>query len=149
MIRRILPLAVLVLASACAKPAEPRVEVADALCRPTIANRPVTGCYMTLTASVPDRLLAVASPSSSKVALHSMTMDGGIMRMAPMPRGLALPAGQKTALKPGGDHVMLEALSGPLAVGDEVELRLTFEKAPPVTVRARVANPAPDAHGGH
>jgi copper(I)-binding protein len=40
---------------------------------------------------------------------------------------LPLPAGKTVDLKPGGYHVMLMGLSGPLRAGDTVPLTLTIE----------------------
>jgi len=67
-----------------------------------------------------------------------------------MPRldGLAIPAGQPVTLKPGGEHIMLMGLNGPLREGQSFPLTLTFEKAGAreVTVaveKAGAAGPAP------
>jgi copper(I)-binding protein len=50
-----------------------------------------------------------------------------------------IPAGGTVSLAPGGFHLMLMGPK-PLAVGDTVELVLTFEKAGKVTVKAEVKN---------
>lgn len=126
------------------------VEATDALCRPTPNGRDVTGCYVTLTASQADRLVSVASPSAGVAEIHEMKTEGGIMQMAELPDGLALPAGEAVSLKPGGNHIMLMQVKTPLAAGDTVSLTLTFEKAAPLGVRAAVGQPAPAAgHTGH
>ena len=44
--------------------------------------------------------------------------EGGIMQMAELPDGLALPAGEAVSLKPGGNHIMLMQVKTPLAAGD-------------------------------
>lgn len=83
-----------------------------------------------------DRLVRVASPAAASVELHSMTMDGNVMRMRAVP-SLDIPAG--ASVKLGGDyHVMLVDLARPLAVGDKVPLTLTFEKAGAIDVTADV-----------
>lgn len=118
------------------------VEVKDALCRPTPNGRDMTACYMTVTAKGDDRLMSIAAPDAATAQLHEMKTVNGMMSMGEIAGGLALPAGQAVALASGGDHVMLMGLSRPLADGDTVSLTLGFEKAEPVTVVARVGQPA-------
>ena len=66
-----------------------------------------------------------------------MTMDGTVMKMREAP-GIPLAAGQMVRLAPGGLHIMLMGLKAPLKPGDEVPLRLTFERAPPLDIVAIV-----------
>ena len=72
-------------------------------------------------------------------SVHEMTMDGNVMRMRPVPGGLALPPGQAVTLQPGGYHIMLEGLKSPLKQGQGIPLHLTFAKSNPVDVTATVA----------
>ena len=123
------------------------VEVEDALCRPTPTGRDMTACYMTVTAKAADRLMSIAAPDAATAQLHEMKTVNGMMSMSEISGGLPLPAGQAVALASGGNHVMLMGLSRPLAEGDTVSLTLGFEKAEPVTIVARVGQPAlPGAH---
>ena len=117
------------------------VEVADLVCRETPRGQSQTACYATLTASQPDRLVSVSSPSAASVELHSMSTEGGIMRMSEMVDGLELPAGQGAQLAPGGDHIMVMGLAAPLEGGQSLPLTLTFERAPAVTLDASVGVP--------
>ena len=128
--------------TACQDAAAPSVEVSDAVCRPTPNGRDLTGCYMTLAAATDDRLVSVSTDAAGKAELHEMSTAGGVMTMAEMTDGLPLPAGEVTALQPGGNHIMLMQVTAPLAEGDTVDLALTFADAAPVTVSARVGNPA-------
>ena len=77
-----------------------------------------------------DRLLGASSPAARSVALHGSEEDSGVMRMMPVEGGLPLPAGEAVELAPGGIHVMLMGLDGPLAPGDAVPLTLLFESGP-------------------
>lgn len=150
MTSRLVILTCLALLGACAEPAKPAVSASPAICRPTIADRDVTACYVTLTASTDDRLVRAESPASRVVSLHTMDMSGGVMRMAEMTNGAALPAGTPVAFRPGGDHMMVEGLKQPLRQGDKIVLRLVFEKAPPLEVTATGAQPPlSPGHGGH
>ena len=96
-----------------------------------------------------DRLVSATSPAAQKVEIHSMTMDGGIMRMRPVPDGLPVTAGGKLELKPGGFHIMLIGLKAPLALGSSVPLTLRFAKAGTVTVQLKVERVAYGMEGGH
>ena len=58
-----------------------------------------------------------------------------------------VPAGGKTALEPGGLHVMLIGLKAPLKEGDKFPLTLTFAKAGKVDVEVIVEKPG--AATGH
>ncbi|HZV83884.1 MAG TPA: copper chaperone PCu(A)C [Brevundimonas sp.] len=124
-----------------AEPGAPTVQVADALCRPTPKGRQTTGCYMTLTAAGADRLVSVESPQANIVQIHESRMESNMMMMQQLRDGLPLAAGQAAALAPGGNHLMLLGVKEPLAVGDSIQLTLTFETAAPVEITARIAHP--------
>ena len=121
------------------------VQAEDAWCRPTPNGVFVGGCYVALTSSRTDRLVSVASPASPVVEIHEMRMDGDMMRMGELEDGLPLPAGEVVTLRPGAEHLMLMALSEPLAEGAVVPLTLTFEHAAEVMVEAQVRRPEGDA----
>jgi copper(I)-binding protein len=60
------------------------------------------------------------------VELHSMTLDGGVMRMRALPR-IELPAGKTVNLAPNGLHLMLIDLKRPLKAGDKLPLVLSVQ----------------------
>ena len=64
-------------------------------------------------------------------------MGGGIMKMRKVEK-IPVPAGGSVSLKPGGYHVMLFDLKKDLAVGDSMDVTLTFEQAGEVTLTAQV-----------
>lgn len=132
--------AALVASAAHAAPA-PKVAATDAWCRPTVAGALAAGCYVTLTAKADDRLVAIETPAADHGEIHTMSMDGGVMRMRKLADGLALPAGKAVTLKPGGDHIMLIAPKGPLKEGNKISLTFKFKTAAPVTVEAIVKTP--------
>lgn len=138
-----------VLLSACGgSPVPSKVEVTDLWCRAAPASAPAAGCYVTLTASAKDRFVAVESPAAGQGQIHTMSVDGGIMRMRELKDGVALPKGVPVALKPGGLHIMLIGPKAPMVAGGTVPMTLRFENAPAVTlnapIRARSAAPAGD-----
>ena len=76
-----------------------------------------------------DRLIAVKSDIAERVEIHTMTMQGGVMRMRQLEDGLVLAPKSITELKPGGYHVMFIGLKKPITKGEEIKVQLTFEKA--------------------
>ena len=62
---------------------------------------------------------------------------GGMMGMRPIEK-LPLPAGTAVELKPGSYHIMLIGVKEPLKDGSTIEVTLTFEKAPPITLTVPV-----------
>ena len=72
------------------------------------------------------RLVEVRSPAAKSVEMHTMSMQGDVMRMRQID-GLVLPAGGAVDLSPGGYHLMLVGLVRPLKEGDSVPLTLVVE----------------------
>lgn len=85
-----------------------------------------------------DRLLGGSTPVAGRIEVHSMTMDGGVMRMRPVSGGLAVAAGGRVALKPGSYHLMLIDLKQPLRRGAMVPVTLRFARAGTLRVAFRV-----------
>jgi copper(I)-binding protein len=97
------------------------------------------------TAAREHALVGARSPAARVVELHAHLMDGGLMRMRRVER-VALPPGDAVRLGPGGLHLMLIGLEGPLAPGDRVPLTLEFEDGTEAEVTAPVRRPEPMAH---
>ena len=47
-----------------------------------------------------DRLVGISSPVASKLEIHQMVMDKGVMSMRPVPGGLEIKPGQTVVLNP-------------------------------------------------
>ena len=109
--------------------------------RATPGGAKVAGGYVrvTNTGSQADRLTGAAVAIAGRAAIHSMTMAGGVMKMAAVPDGLAIAPGQTVELKPGGFHPMFEDLKSAPKVGEPVQGTLTFERAGTVPVTFAVA----------
>ena len=118
--------------------------------RATAPGARAGGAYFTVENRGPqeDRLIAVASPVSAAAELHTMAMDGNVMRMRAV-RAIDIPPGAQVALKPGGFHVMLLDLKQPLAVGEKIPLTLTFERAGTIEVTVNVESMTPAAPAAH
>jgi copper(I)-binding protein len=93
------------------------------------------GAFLTIQnqGTTTDKLISAHSPAAGTVQIHTMSMDGGVMRMREIP-GLDLLPGATVALKPGGYHLMLLDLKHPLAAGDKLPLTLIFEHAGSIDV---------------
>jgi copper(I)-binding protein len=122
--------------------AQPHVQ--DAWARPTVQGQTVGGAYFRIDGGpAGDRLLAISVDIAQSVELHTMRMDGDVMRMRQLD-SVDVPAKQSVEFKPGGMHVMLIGLKTPLKVGNNFPMTLRFEKAGSVSVNVRVL-PAPPA----
>lgn len=72
-------------------------------------------------------VLSAESPAASVLQLHeSVVKDSGDMVMQEKKTGFIVPAGGSLELAPGGNHIMLMALTGPITAGDEVTFTLTL-----------------------
>lgn len=104
------------------------VAVMPGFVRPAPPGASSTAGYLTLTAASDDRLLAADAPGFGAVELHTVTAEGGVSRMRRVD-GVPLPAGEAVPFEPGGYHLMMMAPEAPLAVGDTLDVTLTFERA--------------------
>ncbi|MBX6318403.1 copper chaperone PCu(A)C [Pigmentiphaga sp.] len=114
--------------------------------RATAPGQPSGGGFLKLTnAGEADKLIAVRADVSASTELHTMQMEGDIMRMRQVD-AIAVPAGGEVELKPGGYHIMFVRLKAPLKEGASFPATLVFEKAGEVQVEFKVH--APGARGG-
>ena len=99
----------------------------------------VGAAYMTIrnSAASADRLLKIEGDLANSIELHTVTDTGGVMAMRPV-ESVEIPGGGEVALKPGGFHAMMIGMRRSLKPGDTIDLKLTFEKAGPVSVQAVV-----------
>lgn len=116
------------------------IAVSGAWARATVPGQPVAAAYFDIASRQAAALTGVRSDVAGAVQVHSMTVDGGVMRMREMER-LALPAGQTVRLMPSGTHLMLLDLRRPLRVGESVTLDLTLLDGSGRTKTVRVVAP--------
>jgi copper(I)-binding protein len=95
-----------------------------------------------------DRLIGISSEIADDAQLHSSVMQDGVMRMRPV-EAVEVPAGGEAVLEPGGLHVMLIGLKGPLEEGQSFALILEFEKAGEVEVMTAIEDIAYGGAGHH
>ncbi len=126
-------------------------KVLEPWARPTVQGQAGGGGFLKIVgAAAPDRLLSVSADVAATVELHTMTMDGDVMRMRQV-SAIDVPAGKTVELKPGGLHIMLIGLKAPLVNGSSFPLKLRFEKSGEVIVDMKVMSrpAAADPHTGH
>lgn len=123
--------------------------------RETAAGQAVGGGFLTIAnKGAEDRLLSGSSPVAAEVQLHTMTMEGGVMRMRQVQAGIAVPSRGRLELKPGSYHIMFIGLKRPLRQGERFPVTLRFQKAGTVTVKFAVqpigsTGPMESGHAGH
>ena len=116
--------------------------------RATPPGLTVGAAYVTLTGGTKgDRLVGVKTPRASMVQIHVTVDSNGVAGMREVD-GIDLPAGRTVVLAPGGTHLMLMGLDGPLVAGQDLPLTLEFEHAGRIEVVAKVRSaddPGPGA----
>jgi hypothetical protein len=134
--------------SACdRRPADPKVEVADAVVMlPVLPGRPGAAYFTLRSNNDPTKIVSVASPRIERIELHETREENGVSKMAPI-RDPVFPAGRVMEFKAGGRHAMLFGIDPSVKAGDRVPLTFTFEPVPAVTVEAEVR--AAGSHAGH
>ncbi len=129
------------------------VEVKNAWVRATVQGQKATGAFMQITAPAASTLVSVSTPVAGVAEVHEMKMDGDVMRMRPLTKGLELPAGKAVQLKPGGYHLMLMDLKLPLQKDTTIPVTLTLQDSKGVQstqdLRVPVLSAAPAGQGEH
>jgi copper(I)-binding protein len=116
------------------------LEIITPWARATPPSAPAGGGFVVIknTGAMADRLVSARSPAAGAVQIHEMKMDGNVMRMRELEKGLEIPAGATVTLAPGGLHLMMMGLKEPLKQGSSVPLTLVFEKAGSIDVELTV-----------
>ena len=103
----------------------PRGEMAVAYFRLRNAGRD----SLTLSAALVD--------GAQTARIHRERREGNMVRMEPT-GPIPLGPGGSLVLEPGGTHLMIDGLARPIAAGDTLRIRLSFEGQASVTFAARV-----------
>lgn len=93
-----------------------------------------------------DRLIGAKSPAAKTVEVHKSEVVDGVMKMFPV-APLDIPMHSALEMKPGGYHLMLLELNGPLKKDTVIDVILIFEKAGEVPVKVPVGSVAAKADG--
>jgi periplasmic copper chaperone A len=120
------------------------IEVANPWATATTGTKLTNGAvYMSLTdrGTRSDELVAASSPVAQKAELHVFDVENGVYGMHKVDGIEVTPGAAATVLRPGGAHVMLEALTRPLRPGTTFPLTLTFQRAGTLTIEVPVESP--------
>ncbi len=117
----------------------------------TAADATTGAVFLTLhnSGASDDRLIAASTAKAGVVEIHEGFVDeNGVMQMRKVD-GISVPAGQMVQLKPGGYHIMLMQLNGPLSLGETFDVTLDFENGPDVTVPVSIVAPGDSGAMSH
>lgn len=127
-------------------------KVSGAWVRSAPAELKTSAAYLTIEPFVDGKLVGVISDAAGVAEMHSMSMDGDVMRMRKVD-SVDLKKGVEFDFKPNGYHIMLMDLKGPLVVGQTVNIQLFIETESgeklEVPVKATVADEPPMASMSH
>ncbi|MCG6932858.1 MAG: copper chaperone PCu(A)C [Gallionella sp.] len=101
------------------------IQIQNAWARATAPGQDAASVDLTITSKHAAALVGVSSPAAETAALHSMQMEGGMMRMREV-ASLDIPPGKALNLRASGHHLMLMGLKEPLKEGQTVPLTLNF-----------------------
>ncbi|HEY0666069.1 MAG TPA: copper chaperone PCu(A)C [Gallionella sp.] len=116
--------ALLLSAGACAED----IRVENAWSRASAPGQNAGMADVTITSKQPATLLGAVTSAAASVELHSMTHEGGMMKMREV-KAIELPAGKPVNLGESGFHLMLIGLKAPLKAGETIPLTLSIRTA--------------------
>lgn len=139
MFRPLLPVLLLLapILASCGENATSDIAVNDVWARASVTNTGAAYATIENRGGADDTLIEALSPVAERVEIHDMTMEGMVMKMRKLD-ALPVEAGETVTLAPGGKHIMLIGLHGPIEEGASVPLTLVFEKAGKVETEATV-----------
>ena len=110
--------------------------------RATVAGQPSGGAFLSIEnkGKEADKLISVSSPVAKSAEIHTMSMDGNVMKMREVGEIELAPASTVNMIPGNGYHIMLIGLTQPLKAGDKFPLTLTFQKAGKVEVSVHVTD---------
>lgn len=125
------------------------LKIEDAKARATVPAQKMSGGFMKIeNKGGADKLLAASSSVSKTMELHTMSMEGNVMKMREI-KAIEIPANGKVELKSGGLHLMFIDLKEQLKPGSTIKVKLKFEKAGEVEVPFKVMGHPAHGEPGH
>ena len=104
------------------------VKVTKAWTRATAPGQDSASVQMVITSKKDATLVGVATGSAQSAEIHSMVMEGGMMKMRAID-SLPLPARKPVTLGEDGYHLMVIGLKNPLKAGRKLPFALTVKFA--------------------
>lgn len=115
--------------------------------RPTVASQSSGAVYLNIEnlGKKAEQLVSVTSSAAKSAEIHTMTMDGNVMKMREV-NGIDIKPGEKISMVPGkGYHIMLIGLKQPLKAGDKFPVTLSFRHAGKIETQFWVEEKKPDS----
>jgi copper(I)-binding protein len=111
----------------------------SAYARETAPSATTSAVFVTLsnTDNSEVALISASSTAAGTVELHDMIKEGDVMKMRHIER-IVIPANGNIDLQPGGLHVMLFDLTGPLKEGQSISVQLNFSNQQRLTLDAPI-----------
>lgn len=113
----------------------------------------MTGSFGTIENTTDEDIIVESADyeGAGTVQLHETVEQDGKMMMQEMTHDFVIPAGGSYELKPGGDHIMLMKLEGPLEAGDLITITLNLKSGEKVdfTSDVRTYTGAQEEYGVH
>ena len=120
------------------------IEIEHPHARVTVGKQANGAAYMEIEnkGKTDDALLSASSPVADSVEVHTMRMEGDVMKMRAVD-SLEIKVGDEVKMKPGeGYHIMLMGLKNPLKAGEKFPMTLTFRQAGTVKITVHVSDKA-------
>jgi copper(I)-binding protein len=102
------------------------IEVSGGWIRATAPGQDQGGADLSIISKQAAAIVGASSPVCKVVQLHTMTSEGGMMKMREV-KAIELPAGKRVNLRESGYHLMLIGLKAPLKEGETVPLTLSIK----------------------
>jgi len=105
------------------------LSIQGAYVKPTVQGQINSAGYLKITnTGADDKLLSASTGMANQVQLHFMGMQGDVMKMNEV-AAIDLPSGKTVELKPGSYHLMILGVKAPIKPGDNLKMKLKFQKA--------------------
>ena len=115
------------------------ISISDVYSFAVPAGFPAAAVFMTIDndGNTDDRLVGFQSDLGERAELHTMAMEGDIMRMRQV-QGYNIPADENHILKPGGDHIMIIGLNRSMTAGETFNGVASFEQAGDIQINIKI-----------
>lgn len=124
------------------------IETGGGWIRASAPGQDQAGADLSITSRQSATLIGASSPACKTVQLHTMTMEGGMMRMREV-KAIELPAGKQVNLRDSGYHLMMIGLKAPLKEGETVPLTLSIRPGKGGVVKIRTVAEVRSLTGAH
>lgn len=128
--------------SAQAEDSKQPLQVKEVWATPTFPMAMMGAAYITLQNGAQNTVkisgLSLDPKIASSVELHESYLDGEMAKMRELSMPYAVLPGETVTFQPGGKHIMIMGLKGPLAAGNVFSLTLHFEDGGSQTIEVPI-----------